>query len=68
MIEDRCTCPRPSSCAYCSRMYPCDCSSCPLQTASEKRTNRQRQAEASRHHEAAARAARITGCLDEGES
>lgn len=24
-----CKCPEPSSCEYCSRMYPCDCHGCP---------------------------------------
>ena len=65
--EDRCTCPRPSSCGYCSRMYPCDCAGCPSQTPAEKRAGRGRLDEANRHHEAAAFAARITGCLDEDE-
>lgn len=26
--DDRCSCPSPSTCAYCSRMYPCDCAGC----------------------------------------
>lgn len=65
--DDRCTCPKPSTCPYCSRMYPCDCSSCPLQSASERHWRRQRQIEADGHRRAAARAARITGCLDEDE-
>lgn len=26
---DGCICPTPSTCPYCSRMYPCDCAGCP---------------------------------------
>lgn len=30
--DDGCTCPRPDTCIYCSRMYPCDCQGCPART------------------------------------
>jgi len=30
--EDRCVCPSPSTCSYCSRMYPCDCAGCDVKT------------------------------------
>lgn len=33
MSEDRCTCPHPTTCEYCSRMYPCRCEHCPHRTA-----------------------------------
>ena len=26
--SDACACPNPSTCGYCSRMYPCDCAGC----------------------------------------
>lgn len=28
-MEDKCVCPTPSTCEYCSRMYPCRCEGCP---------------------------------------
>jgi hypothetical protein len=35
MSDDPCKCPKPDTCWYCSRMYPCDCAFCPYKASTD---------------------------------